>query len=136
MADTNTNWTLEQVRELDARDPLGSRRDLFAVPDGIVYLDGNSLGALPRATPGRVARVIEEEWGKGLIRSWNRAGWMDMPTRAGGKIAKLIGAEPDEVITADSTSVNLFKLVTAALRMRPGAKRSSPRPAIFPPICM
>lgn len=117
------NWTIEQVRELDARDPLADRRELFSLPQDIVYLDGNSLGVLPRATPGRVAEVIEKEWGEGLIRSWNQADWINLPARVGGMIAALIGAEPDEVIAADSTSVNLFKMVTAALRLRPGRRK-------------
>ena len=88
----------------------------FALPDGVIYLDGNSLGALPRATTARLREVIEREWGEGLIRSWNEAHWTDLPRRVGAKIARLIGAHADEVICADSTSINLFKVLATALR--------------------
>jgi kynureninase len=104
----------------DAADPLRPFRDRFLLPPGIIYLDGNSLGPLPRDTPARVARLVEQEWGEGLIRSWNSAGWIDAPTRLGDKIARLIGAAPGEVLVADSTSVNLFKLLAGALAARPG----------------
>jgi kynureninase len=104
---------------LDRTDKLAAFRGRFALPEGILYLDGNSLGALPKATPARLAAIIAEEWGEGLIRSWNRHGWIDMPRRVGDKIARLIGARPGEVMVADSTSVNLFKLIAAALRLRP-----------------
>jgi len=104
----------------DAADPLAPCRDLFDVPQGVVYLDGNSLGALPRATAGRLDDLVRREWGGDLIRSWNVNGWIDAPARVGGKIARLVGAAPDEVVAADSTSVNLFKALAAALRLRPG----------------
>ena len=104
----------------DAADPLRAFRDRFILPPGVVYLDGNSLGPLPRDTPARVARVVEAEWGQGLIRSWNSAGWIAAPTRIGDKIARLVGAAPGEVLVADSTSVNLFKLLAGALAARPG----------------
>ena len=91
----------------------------FELPADIVYLDGNSLGALPKATPARVAAVITEQWGVGLIRSWTAAGWLDLPSRLGDKIARLLGAAPGTVLAADSTSINLFKLLSAALRLRP-----------------
>lgn len=94
-------------------------RDRFLLPEGIVYLDGNSLGPLPKATPARVAEVIEGEWGRDLVTSWNKHGWIDLPRRVGDKIARLIGAAPGEVMVADSTSVNLFKLLGAALALRP-----------------
>jgi kynureninase len=100
---------------LDATDPLAKLRDQFAVPPGVVYLDGNSLGVLPRATPARLHRVLTEEWGQGLIRSWNDAGWIDLPQRIGDKIARLVGAGPGELVVADSTSVNLYKVLSAAL---------------------
>lgn len=103
---------------LDAADPLAAHRTGFALPEGLIYLDGNSLGALPRATPARVAQVVEREWGVGLIGSWNRAGWMDLPARVGEKIGTLIGARPGETVCADSTSVNLFKLLAVALRLQ------------------
>lgn len=109
----------EACAELDRQDPLAPWRDRFEVPEGVVYLDGNSLGALPKATSTQLARVLRDEWGTGLIRSWDAAHWIDAPQRVGGKIARLIGAEADEVVAADSTSVNLFKLLAAALRLRP-----------------
>ena len=104
----------------DRQDPLARFRDEFVIPEGVVYLDGNSLGALPRATGPRLQRVIAEEWGSGLIRSWNAAHWIDAPRRVGDKIARLIGAQPGEVIVADSTSVDLFKLLAGALRLQSG----------------
>ena len=112
--------TLEQVRALDSADPLRPFRDRFLIPEGIIYLDGNSLGALPKAAVARQRAMVEEEWGSELIRSWNTRGWIDAPQRIGAKIAALIGARPDEVIVADSTSVNLFKLIVAAAALAPG----------------
>src|SRR5690606_15951631 len=111
--------TRAQCEALDAADPLAPLRASFALPEGVIYLDGNSLGALPAATPSRVADAVERQWGRELIRSWNTAGWVDLPQRVGAKIASLVGARPDEVVAADATSVNLFKLLSAALRMRP-----------------
>jgi kynureninase len=111
--------TRDDALTLDRADQLAPFRARFALPDDIVYLDGNSLGALPKATPARLAAVIESEWGDGLIRSWNRHGWIDLPRRVGDKIGRLIGARAGEVMVADSTSVNLFKLIAAALRLRP-----------------
>ncbi len=109
----------EALATLDAADPLADFRDAFYLPDGIIYLDGNSLGALPLTTPDRVAEVVRREWGEGLIRSWNAAGWIDLPRRVGDKIARLIGAQPGEVVVADSTSVNLFKALAAAVKLNP-----------------
>jgi kynureninase len=106
----------------DRGDVLAAFRDRFALPAGVIYLDGNSLGALPTATSARLAEVIKTEWGEGLIRSWNRHGWIDLPRRVGDKIGRLIGARSGEVVVADSTSVNLFKLIAAALRLRPGRR--------------
>lgn len=123
---------LQRARELDAADPLADQRNRFILPEGVIYLDGNSLGALPRQTPAAMQRVIEEEWGEGLIRSWNSAGWFEMAGRIGGKIAPLIGAQPHEVVASDSTSVNLFKLISAALAMRPGRKVVLSEPGNFP----
>ncbi len=111
--------TLEQVRALDSADPLRPFRDRFILPEGIIYLDGNSLGALPKAAVARQKAMVEEEWGSELIRSWNTRGWIEAPHRVGGKIAALIGAKPNEVIVADSTSVNLFKLIVAAAALAP-----------------
>lgn len=121
-----------RAAEFDAADPLGPYRERFTLPEGVIYLDGNSLGALPKATPAALARVVESEWGEGLIRSWNSAGWFDMAARIGGKIAPLIGAAPHEVVACDSTSVNLFKLIAAALQMRPGRKVVLSEPGNFP----
>ena len=100
---------------LDAQDPLVALRDQFSLPEGVIYLDGNSLGVLPKTTAARVQQVVQSEWGTGLIRSWNSAGWMDLPLRVGNKIARLVGAGEDELVVADSTSVNLFKVLSAAL---------------------
>ena len=108
-----------QCEALDAGDPLAPLRALYALPAGVVYLDGNSLGPLPVDTASRLQQSVQQDWGIELIRSWNGAGWIDLPQRVGAKIARLIGAEPDEVVAADSTSVNLFKLLSAALRLRP-----------------
>ena len=105
---------------LDAADPLAPWRGRFALPDGLIYLDGNSLGPLPRTTEGLIRDVLRQQWGEGLITSWNKHGWVDLPQRLGAKIARLIGAKPHEVIVADSTSVNLFKLIAAGLGLRPG----------------
>ena len=116
---TPTRLTRADVESWDATDPLRSFRDEFHVPDGVVYFDGNSLGALPRKTPERVRALVEDEWGRGLIRSWNAHGWIHYPRRVGDQIASLIGAEPGEVIAADTTSVNLFKLLAAGLELAP-----------------
>jgi kynureninase len=110
----------ETCLSFDRQDPLAPMRDEFVVPEGVIYLDGNSLGALPRQTLPRLTQVIGEEWGSGLIRSWNAAHWIEAPARIGDKIARLIGAKAGEVIVADSTSVNLFKLLAGALRVQPG----------------
>jgi kynureninase len=124
--------TLADARARDAADPLARFRARFALPDGIIYLDGNSLGARPKATAARLANVAEQEWGDGLIRSWNDAGWIDAPAHVGDKIARLIGAGPGEVVAADSTSVNTFKLLAAALAARPGRHVILSEPGNFP----
>ncbi|GGO29704.1 kynureninase [Microbispora rosea subsp. aerata] len=111
-----------ECQDLDAKDPLGEFRDEFSLPPGVVYLLGNSLGALPRRTPERVAHTVETEWGVHLGASWNTAGWWDIPQTTGDRIAPLIGARPGEVLAGDSTSVNIFKVVTAALPLRPGRR--------------
>ena len=123
---------LADLRALDATDPLRSFRDRFDLPEGVTYLDGNSLGALPKATRARLKAAVDEEWGNGLIRSWNTHDWIGAPARIGDKIAGLIGANAGEVIVADSTSVNLFKLITAALRARPGRRVILTEPGNFP----
>ncbi len=109
--------------ELDAHDPLAHFRERFVIADpNLIYMDGNSLGRLPKATIPLAEDIIQQQWGTRLIRSWNE-GWFTAPERIGAKIAALIGAQPDEVIVADSTSVNLFKLVVAALQMQHGRSR-------------
>lgn len=103
----------------DAADPLGGMRARFSLPEGVIYLDGNSLGALPVAAAAAVRQSVERQWGQDLIASWNTHGWIGLPQRVGSKIARLIGAAADEVVAADSVSVNLFKLAAAAVAARP-----------------
>lgn len=114
--------TRRDVEALDAADDLASLRDAFVLPQGLVYLDGHSLGALPRAAVARVREVLEREWGEGLVRSWNASGWIDLPARVALLVAPLVGAGADEIAVADSTSVNLYKLLAGALRLRPGRR--------------
>jgi len=104
--------------KLDANDPLAWARARFEIPDGVIYLDGNSLGAVPKTAAPRLAKLIAQEWGEDLIRSWNKNDWIGMPARLGARLAPLIGAQADEVIVADSTSVNLFKLAAGAIRLQ------------------
>ncbi|MGE0237729.1 MAG: kynureninase [Parvibaculaceae bacterium] len=111
--------TRTEAEALDAADPLRARRELFVIPDGTLYLDGNSLGPLPRHVAGRLGSAVESEWGQSLIRGWNAHGWFDMPRTLGDRIGKLVGARPGTVIAADSTSINLVKVLTAALKLRP-----------------
>ncbi|MCC5947472.1 MAG: kynureninase [Nitriliruptoraceae bacterium] len=103
-----------QAAEADARDPLAGRRERFRLADGLIYLDGNSLGALQHAVVDRLRLVVEDEWGTGLIRSWNDADWVGMPQRVAARIAPLVGADPHEIAVTDSTSTNLFKALGAA----------------------
>ena len=107
--------SLEHCQALDAKDPLRPLRELFSLPAGVIYLDGNSLGALPRTAAARVAHAVTQEWGDGLIRSWNSAGWFDLPQRVGDKIARLVGASAGTVVATDTTSINLYKVLSAAL---------------------
>ncbi|MCL6741444.1 kynureninase [Sphingomonas sp. RB56-2] len=111
---------LSDVLELDLGDPLRAIRQRFLLPEGIAYFDGHSLGPLPRLTQAKLGEVVNDQWGRQLIGGWN-AGWIDAPQRVGAKIAGLIGAKPHEVIIADSTSVNLFKLIVAASRLSQGS---------------
>ena len=117
---TRYSITSNDARALDAADPLRAHRDRFRIPDGLIYLDGNSLGALPHATAAATRDAVERQWGEQLIASWNKEAWIDAPTRIGAKIAPLIGAAAHEVIVTDSVSVNLFKLIAAAAGLRPG----------------
>jgi kynureninase len=112
----------DTLAALDAADPLRAARARARLPEGLVYLDGNSLGPLPDALPERLAKTVASEWGEGLIRSWNDAGWIDLPVQLGAMLAPIIGAEPDSVVACDSVSLNLFKLASAALRLRPGRR--------------
>ena len=105
--------TLADCRALDAQDPLRALRDQFTIPADVLYLDGNSLGVCPKAAPARIAEVVTKEWGEGLIRSWNRAGWYAAPGRIGERIARLLGAAPHQVTVTETISINLFKLVSA-----------------------
>ena len=107
--------SLSHCQALDASDPLRALRDHFSLPPDLIYLDGNSLGVLPKATAARVADVVTREWGMDLIRAWNSAGWFDLPQRLGDRIAPLIGAGPGEVVATDSTSINLYKVLSAAI---------------------
>ncbi len=108
---------------LDCDDPLAALRQRFALPPALIYLDGNSLGARPVAAAARAAQIVQEEWGKDLIGSWNQAGWFDLPLRIGDLLAPLIGARAGEVAVTDSTSVNLFKVLAAALQIQSGTPR-------------
>ena len=109
--------TLADCQQRDAQDPLRALRDQFELPAGVIYLDGNSLGAMPRTAVARVARSVTEEWGQNLIRSWNTAGWFELPQRLGDKIARLVGASPGSLVATDSTSINLYKVLSAALHI-------------------
>lgn len=124
--------TRAALETMDERDELRPFRDRFHLPDGLIYLDGNSLGAMPKAASERVRHVVEVEWAQGLIRSWNQYGWIDLQQRIGAKIGRLIGADEGETIVADSTSVNLFKMLAAALKLRPGRRVILSEPANFP----
>ncbi|HEX8555373.1 MAG TPA: kynureninase, partial [Sphingomonas sp.] len=123
--------TLAAARALDAADPLAPIRDRFILPADTLYLDGNSLGCLPRATPAIVATMVERQWGERLIRGWNE-GWIDAPARLGAKLAPLVGARAHEVIVGDSTSTNLFKLLVAALRHDPARRTIVSEAGNFP----
>ena len=125
--------TLEEAQDLDAADPLGFARERFRLPHGVIYLDGNSLGALPKASPAALARTAERQWGDDLIASWNKHDWIDWPTRIAARIAPIVGAQPTELVIADSTSICLFKLLAAAVRTRrPGRKTIVTQKRNFP----
>jgi kynureninase len=124
--------TRDDAVALDDTSPLRARRDLFSLPDGVVYLDGNSLGALPRSVPARMQQVVADEWGTGLISSWNTADWVGLSRRVGTRIASLIGVSPSDVHVGDSTSVTLFKTFVAASRLRPGRRVVVLEPTTFP----
>ncbi|MEO6985796.1 MAG: kynureninase [Paralcaligenes sp.] len=116
--------------ELDQADDLAALKNEFALPDDVIYLDGNSLGARPRAALTLAQKVVTQEWGTDLIRSWNKAGWFDLPTRLGDQLAPLIGADSGEVVVTDSTSINLFKALAAALQMQANQPQTASRRVI------
>jgi len=124
--------TVDDACELDKADPLAFARQRFRLPQGLIYLDGNSLGALPAAAPAALAETAERQWGADLIASWNKHGWIDWPTRIAAKLAPIVCAKANELLIADSTSVSLFKLLAAAVRARPGRKAIVTRQANFP----
>ncbi|MCG5215339.1 kynureninase [Streptosporangium sp. KLBMP 9127] len=107
---------------LDEADPLAAFRDEFVLPEGVIYLVGNSLGAMPRGAAARVARTVEDEWGRELVGGWNTAGWYAQPLTTGDRLAPLIGAGPGQVVVGNSTSIAVFQAVAAALRLRPGRR--------------
>ena len=107
------------VTAMDAADPLRSMRDRFVLPEGVIYLDGNSLGAASKAVYGEIDRAARQEWGQDLIRAWNKDGWFDMPLELGDRIGRLIGAAPGQTVVADTTSINIYKALHAAMGLRP-----------------
>ncbi len=121
-----------EVLALDRDDGFAAHRAAFELPDGVIYLDGNSLGPLTRAARLRVAETVANQWGEGLIRSWNTHDWIDLPSQVGGKIARLIGAAPGTVTVADSTSVNIFKVLAVALAKRPDRRAILTEAGNFP----
>ena len=124
--------TLQRAQALDVADPLAFARKRFALPDEVIYLDGNSLGALPAATADRLREVTERQWGDDLIGSWNTHDWIDWPARIAARLAPIVGARPNELLIADSTSVCLFKLLAAAVQARPGRKTILTQQRNFP----
>ncbi len=110
----------DDARVLDASDPLAGFRSRYVLPDGVIYLDGNSLGPMAASVPAAMKQAVQEEWGQGLISSWNAAGWWDLPVSLGEKVAPLVGAGPGQIVVSDSTSVNIYKALQAGLSMRPG----------------
>src|SRR5256885_6682668 len=124
--------TPEEAQQLDAADPLAFARERFRLPRGVIHLDGNSLGPLPVAAPQALANTAERQWGDDLIASWNKHGWIDWPSRIAAKLAPIVGAKPNELLIADSTSVCLFKLLAAAVRARPGRRTILSQKRNFP----
>lgn len=124
--------TAARADALDATDPLAHCRGRFLLPSEVIYLDGNSLGALSAGVPGRIDDVVRRQWGRDLIRSWNDNGWWEAPLRVGDRIARLLGAAPGQVVVGDSTSVQLFNVLVAATRLRPDRTVLLTDPAHFP----
>ena len=124
--------TPAEAEQLDAADPLAFTRERFQLPDGTIYLDGNSLGALPRAAQRALSETVERQWGQDLIASWTKHSWIDWPTQIAAKLAPIVNAKPSELLIADSTSVCLFKLLAAAARARPGRSKILTQQQNFP----
>ncbi len=124
--------SLDEARQLDAADPLAFARERFRLPDGVIYLDGNSLGALPAGAAAALVDTAERQWGTDLIASWNKHGWIDAPQRIAAKLSPIVGAKPNELLIADSTSVCLFKLLAAAVRARPDRRTILTQQCNFP----
>ncbi|MDO5288495.1 MAG: kynureninase [Pseudomonadota bacterium] len=133
---STSSITLQDCQALDRADPLATLKQQFDLPPGVIYLDGNSLGALPRATAAHVASVVQQQWGQDLITSWNKAGWVSLPQRLGDQLAPWIGAGEGQVVFTDTTSVNLYKVLTAAARVaradHPGRRRVLSERSNFP----
>jgi kynureninase len=123
---------LAEARGLDAADPLAFARGRFRLPQGIIYLDGNSLGALPVATPAELANTTDRQWGEDLVSGWTKHDWIDWPVKIAAMLAPIVGAAPSELLIADSTSVCLFKLLAAAARARPDRRTIVTQGAGFP----
>jgi kynureninase len=124
--------TLDQSGQLDDSDPLAFARARFRLPQGVIYLDGNSLGAMPTTAPQALALTAERQWGDDLIASWNKHEWIDWPTKIAARLAPILGANPNELLIADSTSISLFKLLAAAVRARPGRRTVLTQARNFP----
>ena len=128
--------TLQDCQALDTQDPLRALRERFALPQGVIYLDGNSLGAQPKAAAARVAEVVTQEWGQDLITSWNKAGWITLPERLGNQFAPWLGVGQGELVFTDTTSINLYKVLSAAARIAredaPGRKKLISERSNFP----
>ena len=123
---------LQELHQLDRDDPLRNYRSLFHLPEGVIYLDGNSLGPAPKEVFKKMEKVLRQEWAEDLIRSWNNAGWWELTDRLGSMVAKLIGADDDEVVVCDTTSVNLHKVLHAALSLKPGRNKVIAEADCFP----